>query len=107
MWLGLARNLKNVLHSPPQLRLMAGLRAAGVAGFGDLGGFTGLSASSLSQHLSRLVQYGYVEISKHSRGRRAVTRIAITESGQYTIDEHWRHLELIRAEAQRWKQYPE
>lgn len=96
------RELNRILHSPARLRIMTVLQYGSLADFRALQQLTGLSSSNLSQQISKLEEAKYVEVSKQSRGRRAVTRVSITESGKSAIDEHWRLLELMREEAKSW-----
>lgn len=87
--------LKGILNHPGRLAITAALSYGRALSFAELGRLTGLSASNLSQQLRRLEEGGYVEVSKTSRGRRAVTLASITEGGQKAFAAHWDALQSM------------
>ncbi len=74
--------IDDVIHGRMRLGIMAYLMAADVADFKDLKARLETTEGTVSVHLRKLEEAGYVEIEKTYRGRRPLTRAHITPDGR-------------------------
>ena len=84
--------LDRVIHEPGRLMIVALLYAAQRADFLYLQHETALNKGTLSSHLARLEQTGYVEISKAFRGKVPQTMLRLTDAGRRAFEEYRRKL---------------
>lgn len=74
--------LDRVIHEPGRLMIVALLFAVDKADFLYLQHETQMNKGTLSSHLSRLEEAGYVEVVKTYRGKIPQTLLSLTESGR-------------------------
>jgi DNA-binding MarR family transcriptional regulator len=84
--------LDRVIHEPGRLMIMALLYAVERADFLYLQHETALNKGTLSSHLARLEEAGYVEIVKTYRGKVPQTLLALTGTGRQAFAEYRRKL---------------
>jgi DNA-binding MarR family transcriptional regulator len=84
--------LDRVIHEPGRLMIVALLYAAERADFLYLQHETGLNKGTLSSHLARLEEVGYVEISKTFRGKVPQTMLRLTEAGRRAFEDYRKKL---------------
>ena len=86
-----ARNismLDRVIHEPGRLMIVALLSGIEEADFLYLLHETELNKGTLSSHLARLEQAGYVEISKTYRGKVPQTILKLTREGRKAFQQY-------------------
>lgn len=74
--------IDEVIHGRVRLGVMAYLAAAGVAEFNQLKEKLNATDGTLSVHLRKLKEAGYIAIEKTFRDRRPLTRATLTRSGR-------------------------
>lgn len=74
--------LDRVIHEPGRLMIVALLSAIEEADFLYLLRETEMNKGTLSSHLARLEEAGYVEITKTYRGKVPQTRLKLTRAGR-------------------------
>ena len=87
--------LDRVIHEPGRLMLVALLFAVDRSDFLYLQHETGMNKGTLSSHLSRLEEAGYVEVSKTYRGKVPQTLLRLTAAGRKAFAEYINLLEQI------------
>jgi DNA-binding MarR family transcriptional regulator len=85
-------DLDRVIHEPGRLMLMALLFAVERSDFLYLQHETGMNKGTLSSHLSRLEEAGYVEVEKTYRGKVPQTLLRLTPAGRKAFEEYRRNL---------------
>ena len=75
-------NIDEIVHSRVRLGVMAYLTAAEVADFTTLKNKLEVTEGTLSVHLRKLEEAGYIAIEKSFRGRRPLTEARLTPQGQ-------------------------
>jgi DNA-binding HxlR family transcriptional regulator len=86
-----ARNiaeLDRVIHEPGRLMIVALLFAVETADFLYLQTETGLNKGTLSSHLARLEEAGYVEVTKGYRGKVPQTLLCLTPAGRKAFEQY-------------------
>jgi len=84
--------LDRVIHEPGRLIIVTLLFAVERADFLYLLHETGMNKGTLSSHLSRLEEAGYVEIAKTFRGKVPQTLLHLTPSGRKALERYRRKL---------------
>ena len=84
--------LDRVIHEPGRLMIAALLFAVDKADFLYLQHETGMNKGTLSSHLSRLEEAGYVEVTKTYRGKVPQTLLRLTIVGRKTFEQYRRKL---------------
>ena len=84
--------LDRVIHEPGRLMLVALLFAVDRSDFLYLQHETGMNKGTLSSHLSRLEEAGYVEVSKTYRGKVPQTLLRLTAAGRKAFEQYRRKL---------------
>ena len=84
--------LDRVIHEPGRLMLVALLSAVESSDFLYLQHETGMNKGTLSSHLSKLEEAGYVEISKTYRGKVPQTLLRLTKPGRKAFEQYRRKL---------------
>jgi len=84
--------IDRVIHEPGRLMIIALLSAVEEADFLYLQYETGLNKGTLSSHLARLEDAGYVEITKTYRGKIPQTLLRLTSSGCRIFAQYKRHM---------------
>jgi DNA-binding transcriptional ArsR family regulator len=74
--------LDRVIHEPGRLMIVALLSAVEEADFLYLQHETGLNKGTLSSHLAKLEECGYVKITKMFQGKMPRTVLRLTEAGE-------------------------
>lgn len=80
--------IDRVIHEPGRLMIVAILSAVERADFLYLQHETGLNKGTLSSHLSRLEEAGYVEIQKTFRGKVPQTLLRLTRAGRKAFEQY-------------------
>ena len=84
--------LDRVIHEPGRLMIVFLLSAVEAADFLYLQHETGLNKGTLSSHLSKLEEAGYVEIAKSFRGKVPQTVLKLTPTGAEAFEQYRRKL---------------
>jgi DNA-binding MarR family transcriptional regulator len=84
--------LDRVIHEPGRLMIVAILFAVERADFIYLQHETGMNKGTLSSHISRLEEAGYVEVVKTYRGKVPQTLLRLTDTGRAAFEEYRRKL---------------
>jgi DNA-binding transcriptional ArsR family regulator len=87
--------LDRVIHEPGRLVLVALLFAVDKLDFLYLQHETGMNKGTLSSHLSRLEEAGYVEVVKTFRGKVPQTLLRLTGPGRKAFEEYRRKLKKV------------
>ncbi|HVI59988.1 MAG TPA: transcriptional regulator [Luteimonas sp.] len=87
--------IDRLVHEPARLAILTVLTGAEQVEFGFLETVCRLSKGNLSSHLSRLEAAGLVAIDKSFRGKRPLTRVAITESGRDALQRYRRQIAAL------------
>jgi DNA-binding MarR family transcriptional regulator len=74
--------IDEVIHGRVRLGVMAYLAASDVAEFNELKAKLGATDGTLSVHLRKLEEAGYISIEKTFRDRRPLTRAKLTAEGR-------------------------
>ncbi|HWD00066.1 MAG TPA: transcriptional regulator [Candidatus Sulfopaludibacter sp.] len=82
--------LDRVIHEPGRLMLVALLSAVEQSDFVYLQHETGMNKGTLSSHISRLEEAGYVEVSKTFRGKVPQTLLRLTKAGRTAFEQYRR-----------------
>lgn len=84
--------LDRVIHEPGRLMIVALLFAVDRADFLYLQHETGMNKGTLSSHLSRLEDAGYVEVEKTYRGKVPQTLLRLRGAGRKAFEQYRRTL---------------
>lgn len=84
--------LDRVIHEPGRLMIAALLYAVDRADFLYLLHETGMNKGTLSSHLSRLEDEGYVAVTKTYRGKVPQTLLGLTGAGRKAFEQYRRKL---------------
>ena len=84
--------LDRVIHEPGRLMIVALLWAVKECDFVYLQHETELNKGTLSSHLARLEESGYVEIEKTFRGKVPRTLLRLTPTGRSAFEQYRRKL---------------
>lgn len=87
--------LDRVIHEPGRLMIVALLWAVKECDFLYLLRETEMNKGTLSSHLARLEEAGYVEIEKTFRGKVPRTVLRLTASGRATFDDYRKKLKRV------------
>jgi DNA-binding MarR family transcriptional regulator len=85
-------DLDRVIHEPGRLMLVALLFAVDRSDFLYLQHETRMNKGTLSSHLSRLEEAGYVEVEKTYRGKVPQTLLRLTPVGRKAFEQYRRNL---------------
>jgi len=84
-----------LVHEPARLAILTVLSGAEQVEFGFLETVCRLSKGNLSSHLGKLETGGLVAIEKTFRGRKPLTRVAITEEGRASLTRYRNQLAAL------------
>ncbi|WP_027080580.1 transcriptional regulator [Luteimonas mephitis] len=84
-----------LVHEPARLAILTVLSGAELVEFGFLETVCRLSKGNLSSHLSKLEAAGLVAIHKSFRGKRPLTRAAITDTGREALQRYRRQIAAL------------
>ena len=84
--------IDRVIHEPGRLMIAALLFAVDRTDFLYLQHETGMNKGTLSSHLSRLEEAGYVEVLKTYRGKVPQTLLHLTAAGRKAFEQYRRKL---------------
>ena len=82
--------LDRVIHEPGRLMIASLLSAVDKADFLYLQHETGMNKGTLSSHLSRLEEAGYIEVLKTYRGKVPQTLLSLTDAGRKSFEQYRR-----------------
>ena len=85
-------DLDRVIHEPGRLMIVALLFAVDRADFLYLQHETAMNKGTLSSHLSRLEEVGYVAVTKTYRGKVPQTLLCLTGAGRKAFEQYRRNL---------------
>jgi DNA-binding HxlR family transcriptional regulator len=85
-------DLDRVIHEPGRLMIVALLFAVDRADFLYLQHETAMNKGTLSSHLSRLDEAGYVAVTKTYRGKVPQTLLCLTGAGRKAFEQYRRKL---------------
>jgi len=85
-------DLDRIIHEPGRLMIVALLFAVNQADFLYLLHETGMNKGTLSSHLSRLEEGGYVEVVKTYRGKVPQTLLHLSATGRKAFERYRRDL---------------
>jgi DNA-binding HxlR family transcriptional regulator len=85
-------DLDRVIHEPGRLMIVALLFAVDRADFLYLQHETAMNKGTLSSHLSRLEETGYVAVTKTYRGKVPQTLLCLTGTGRKAFEQYRRKL---------------
>jgi DNA-binding HxlR family transcriptional regulator len=87
--------IDRVVHEPGRLMIVALLFAVKQADFLYLQHETALNKGTLSSHLSRLEEAGYVSIEKTFQGKMPRTLLQLTAAGRTAFEKYRRDLKRV------------
>jgi DNA-binding HxlR family transcriptional regulator len=85
-------DLDRVIHEPGRLMIVALLFAVDRTDFLYLQHETGINKGTLSSHLSRLEEAGYIAVTKTYRGKVPQTLLCLTGIGRKAFEQYRRKL---------------
>jgi DNA-binding HxlR family transcriptional regulator len=85
-------DIDRVIHEPGRLMIVALLFAVDRADFLYLQHETEMNKGTLSSHLSRLEEAGYVQVVKTYRGKVPQTLLHLTDAGRRAFEQYRRKL---------------
>jgi DNA-binding MarR family transcriptional regulator len=85
-------DIDRVIHEPGRLMIVALLSAVARADFLYLQHETGINKGTLSSHISRLEEAGYVAVVKTYRGKVPQTLLSLTATGRRAFEQYRRKL---------------
>jgi DNA-binding transcriptional ArsR family regulator len=85
-------DIDRVIHEPGRLMLVALLSAVERADFLYLLHETGMNKGTLSSHISRLEEAGYVAVTKTYRGKVPQTLLCLTGPGRKAFEQYRRKI---------------
>ncbi|HEY1495109.1 MAG TPA: transcriptional regulator [Candidatus Solibacter sp.] len=85
-------DLDRVIHEPGRLMIVALLFAVDRADFLYLQHETAMNKGTLSSHLSRLEEAGYIAVTKTYRGKVPQTLLCLTGAGREAFEQYRRKL---------------
>jgi len=85
-------DLDRLIHEPGRLMIVALLSAVERADFLYLVHETGMNKGTLSSHLSRLEEAGYLSVTKTYRGKVPQTLLCLTGAGREAFEQYRRKL---------------
>jgi len=84
--------LDRIIHEPGRLMIVSLLFAVDRADFLYLQHETDMNKGTLSSHISRLEEAGYVEVEKTYRGKVPLTLLTLTKAGRKAFEQYRRKL---------------
>jgi DNA-binding transcriptional ArsR family regulator len=88
-------DIDRVIHEPGRLMIVALLAALEKSDFLYLQHETGMNKGTLSSHLARLEEAGYVAIEKTFRGKIPRTLIHLTKAGRLSFEQYRKSLKSV------------
>jgi DNA-binding MarR family transcriptional regulator len=85
-------DLDRIIHEPGRLMIVALLSAVERADFLYLLHETEMNKGTLSSHLTKLEEAGYLEITKTFRGRVPQTLLRLTDTGRKAFEQYRKQL---------------
>jgi DNA-binding MarR family transcriptional regulator len=87
--------LDRVIHEPGRLMIVALLYAVDKADFLYLQHETQMNKGTLSSHISKLEEAGYVEVVKTYRGKIPQTLLSLTAAGRSAFEQYRKKLKEV------------
>jgi DNA-binding MarR family transcriptional regulator len=88
-------DLDRVIHEPGRLMIVAILSSVEKADFLFLQNQTAMNKGTLSSHLSRLEEAGYVEVVKTYRGKVPQTLLSLTNAGRQAFEDYRKKMKQL------------
>jgi len=88
-------DLDKVLHQPVRTRIVAFITTHGEATFTDLKKALHITDGNLEAHMKKLIQTGYVEMSKETGEGRPQTMYALTKTGLDAFQQYVESLQVL------------
>lgn len=95
-------DLNKLIHEPARLAILTALAACKQADFVYLQRLTGLTKGNLSSHLNKLEAAKMVLVEKAFDGKKPITYLSLTKTGNAAIEQHWSRLDSLRNGAEEW-----
>ena len=95
-------NIDRVVHEPARLAILMTLEVCVAADFQYLQAVTGLSASNLSVHLTKLEEHGLIEIEKRFVRKKVQTWCRLAKNGKESLRAYRRLIEEPKHPKGRW-----
>lgn len=89
------QQLDRVIHEKGRLAIMSVLAATPALSFTEIRSLLGMSDGNLSVHLRTLHEAGYVEVSKSTEQRRALSIYTLSKEGHDAFERYLNLLEEI------------
>lgn len=80
--------IDDVIHQRTRLAIMATLTGVARLDFNEVKADLGLTDGNLSTHAAALERAGYIKITKTFRGRKPLTRLAMTAKGRKAMQRY-------------------
>ncbi len=80
--------IDDVIHQRTRLAIMATLTGVARLDFNEVRADLGLTDGNLSTHAAALERAGYIKITKTFRGRKPLTRLAMTAKGRKAMQRY-------------------
>ncbi len=80
--------IDDVIHQRTRLAIMATLTGVAQLDFNEVKADLGLTDGNLSTHAGALERAGYIKITKTFRGKKPLTRLAITAKGRKAMQRY-------------------
>ena len=87
--------IDEVIHQRTRLAIMAALAGVDALDFNELKADLALTDGNLSTHATALERAGYVKVSKTFRGKKPLTRLAMTAKGRKALTNYVWALQTI------------
>src|SRR4030095_7327196 len=98
--------LDKTIHEPARLALLTALSACRSAQVRYLLAITGLTPRTLSMHVMKLEEKGFLVIEKGFAGKYPATSVHLTDAGRSAIARHWQQLRDLEKAAKHLKVSP-
>jgi DNA-binding transcriptional ArsR family regulator len=95
-------NIDRVVHEPARLAILVALDVCVSADFKYLQALTGLSASNLSVHLTKLEEHGLIEIEKTFVRKKGRTTCRLAKQGKEALRAYRRLIEEPKRSNRKW-----
>ena len=88
-------DINQIIHAPARLMVLTYLYVVESADYVFLMHLTGLTWGNLSTHLTKLVEAGYIIMTKEFKGKKPHTTISLTSEGRNAFREYKNSLQQV------------
>jgi DNA-binding MarR family transcriptional regulator len=88
-------DINQIIHAPARLMVLTYLFVVENADYVFLLRLTGLTWGSLSTHLTKLEEAGYIAIEKEFRGKKPHSTVRLTEQGRAAFREYKKSMKQV------------